>query len=323
MAALRNVLITSAAAKIPLVRAFRAALGGEAKVLTADCAESCPAAQESDGFVQLKRTDEPGALEQLLAVCGARGVALIVPTRDGELPFFAAHRPLFEEKGVRVLVPSPETVRACQDKRDFTRMLERYGYPSIPILDPADPALEFPMFARPVTGSAGKGARRINTKAELASLGPDDLLHPFVEAPELTVDLLMDLDGGRPVQAVARERVLVVAGESKVTRVVDAPKAMRVAMRLGAALGLVGHNTVQAFLHPEVGPLLIEINPRFGGASALSIAAGLDSPRRLLQMLAGDEDAFTPRPIDSGATLYRTDHDTIVPGSGVPGVAVS
>src|SRR5690606_5360898 len=121
----------------------------------------------------------------------------------------------------------------------------------------------------------------------------------------------MDLGGGRPVQAVARERVLVVGGESKVTRIVDAPDALALAMRLGAALGLVGHNLMRAFLHPEQGPLLFDIDLRFGGASALSIAAGLDSPRRILQMLAGDEAAYTPRAVQAGAALYRTDRDVI------------
>lgn len=311
-----NVLITSAAAKIPLVRAFRTAaapLGG--RVYAADIDPACPAAREADGFVAVKRSDEPGAFEQMMFECGARDVGLIVPTRDGELPFFAEHRPAFEAKGVRVLAPSPDSIRVCQDKRAFTRMLERYGYPAIPILDPDADGLPFPLFARPVNGAAGRGARRIDAAADLGSLGPDDLLHPFIEAPEISIDLLMDLEGGRPVQAVARERVLVVGGESKVTKVIEAPEAVTLAMRLGQALGLVGHNTVQAFLHPERGPLLIEINPRFGGASALSIAAGLDSPARILAMLHGDESAYELRPVRVGDTLYRADdRDLIVPG---------
>jgi len=317
MAAAPNVLITSAAAKIPLVRAFKAALGNRGRVIVADAARDCPAASAADDFVQIGRSDQPGALQELLGLCADRRVGLVVPTRDGELPFFAQHRSAFEAAGVRVLAPSPETVRVCQDKRAFTRMLDRYAYPSIPILDRADPHLRYPMFARPVTGAGGKGARRIDTPKDLALLTRDDLLHPFIAAPEISIDLLMDLDGGRPVQAVARERVLVIGGESKVTKVIDAPAATAVAMRLGAALGLVGHNTVQAFLHPEQGPLLIEINPRFGGASVLSIAAGLDSPARILQMLSGDDSAYVLRPIRIGETLYRTDRDLIVPG-GAP-----
>lgn len=318
MTARPNILIASAAAKIPLVRAFQAALGRCGLVIAADSDPACAAGGAADAFICVKRTDDPGALEQMLDLCDSLKLGLIVPTRDGELPFFAEHRAKFEAAGTRVLVPSPESVHACQDKALFTRTLERYGYPAIPILDPAAPDLPFPLFARPRTGAGGKGARRIEGRPDLASLTEDDLLHPFIEAPEITIDLLMDLEGGRPVQAVARERVLVVGGESKVTRVIEAEDAVKLAMRLGGALGLVGHNTVQAFLHPDQGPLLIEINPRFGGASVLSIAAGLASPERILQMLAGDPAAFEARAIRVGETLYRTDHDLIVPGVAAP-----
>ncbi len=288
-----NVLMTGAAQSAPLARAFEIALAGRGMVI--------------DGGDTLDA-------RALMALCEARGARLVVPTRDAELPFFALHRPAFEATGVRVLAPSPESVRACQDRREFSRMLERYSYPSIPILNPATPGHDFPLFARPASGADAARARRIENADDLAALREDELLHPLIEAPEISIDLLMDLEGGRPVQAVARERVLVVGGESKVTRVIDAPEAETLAMRIGQALGLVGHNTVRAFLHPEQGPILIAINPRFGAGSGASIAAGLDSPVRILQMLAGEDAAYAPRKIRLGETLYRADRELIVPG---------
>lgn len=47
----------------------------------------------------------------------------------------------------------------------------------------------------------------------------------------------------------------------------------------------VGHVTVLAFYSPDNYLNLIEVNPRFGGASNLSIVAGLDSPHRLIAIL--------------------------------------
>ena len=77
------------------------------------------------------------------------------------------------------------------------------------------------------------------------------------------------------------------------------------ALDLAGALQLVGHSVLQAFLHPERGVLWIEANPRFGGASILSIEAGLQSPARLLALLSGDETARAPRPLRNGLTLMR------------------
>lgn len=312
-----NVLISSAGAKVLLVQAFRKALGDRGRVFTADLTDACAGAHLSDGHFCVRPSSDPAAMTDLLTLCRDRGIGLVIPTRDGELMTFARHRAAFLEAGIRILVPAPETVLLCQNKRAFGDFLDAHGFPSIPVLSSDTPhALPFPVFVRPVIGSAGKGARRVDTVHAFleAELSPDVLIHPLIKAPEYSIDLLMNLDGTRALQAVVRERVQVVAGEAKISRVVDHPAMTAVVTRLGKALGLVGHNTVQAFDCPQSGIRLIEVNPRFGGASNLSIEAGLQSPHRLLQMIAGDEQAYIPTRIDIGATMYRYSQDVIVPG---------
>lgn len=307
-----NVLITSAAAKVVLVQSFqRAAETRGGKVFTADISPDCAAARFSDQHFVVKRIDADGALEELLALCAAHAVRLIVPTRDGELPFFARHKAAFAARGVTVLVPDEARLAICQDKRRFGEAIKAAGLEPVPVIDPAEAT--FPLFVRPATGAGGRGAMRVETAGALAALGPldDMLVHPFIAAPEYSVDLLMDLDG-RPLQAVARHRTQVVGGESKITRVVDFPLLEQQSMKLGEALGLVGHNTVQAFEDRERGILFIEVNPRFGGASNCSIVAGLASPERLLALIAGDDSARAPRSIRHGLTMFRYAQDVFV-----------
>ena len=121
----------------------------------------------------------------------------------------------------------------------------------------------------------------------------------------------MSLDGA-PLQAVARRRLQVQDGEATKSRTQDVPALTDQALKLCAALGLVGHNVVQAF-HDDAGTRFIEINPRFGGASNLSIQAGLASPERILQMARGqDVEAARPRAIAYGLTMLRYSQDRIV-----------
>jgi carbamoyl-phosphate synthase large subunit len=304
-----NVLITSAAAKVPLVQAFqRAAAPHGGKAFTADVAATCAAGLFADKHFAVKRIDAPGALEELLDICASNAVSLVVPTRDGELPFFARHKAAFAAHGATVLVPDEARLEVCQDKRRFGQAIGAAGLAAIPISDPA--AAEFPLFVRPATGAGGRGAMRIDSPEALAALGPlgELLVHPFIDAPEYSIDLLMDFSGVA-LQAVVRERSLVVAGESKITTVVRHPQLEEFALTLGEVLGLVGHNTVQAFDDPARGPLFIEVNPRFGGASNCSIEAGLQSPARILALLAGDDRARARRPIQSGLTMYRYAQD--------------
>lgn len=307
-----NVLILSAAAKVPLVRAFgEAAHARGGKVLAADLGPDNAALFEADGAVILPPSDDPGFAEDLAKACAAHAVRLVVPTRDAELPVLAAARDRLAQQGVTALVAGVEALAACQDKRRFIAVCSDQGLATPHTYAAGEAPDRFPVFVRPVTGAGGQGARRID-RAEDLPTGENLLIQVLETDPEYTVDVLLDLSG-RPLQAVARRRLQVRAGEAVKSRVEDAPELEEQALALCAALGLVGHNVVQAFHAPGRAPRFIEVNPRFGGASNLSIRAGLASPERLLQMVEGrGAEAAAPRPIAYGLTLLRYAEDRFV-----------
>ncbi len=313
--ATESILITSAGAKVLLVQAFVAP--GTMRVLTGDAGEQCAAHSFSDGAVQLKNTDDPAAIKQLIDLCQGENIRLIVPTRDGELAFFAAHQQEFADQGVKLLVPSPENLAICQSKSNFADFLAANDLPALPSIDrDMVKTSDFPLFIRPITGAGGRGTMRIDNGGQLSAIGALDniLLHPFIDAPEYSIDLLMDLEGNQPLQAVCRERLHVVGGEAKISKIVEREDLCNLAMKLGEKLCLVGHNVVQLFDDSERGPMFIEVNPRFGGASNLSIKGGLDSPERILALLNGDNSARSPRPIQYGLTMLRYSLDVMVEG---------
>jgi carbamoyl-phosphate synthase large subunit len=306
-----NVLILSAAAKTPLVQAF--AQGAHARggrVFAADLTPDNAALFEADHALLLPRSDAPDFADALASACRAHAIRLVVPTRDGELGAVAAVKARLAALGAVALVPDQAALDTCQDKRRFADACIAHGLATPRTYAPGERPERFPVFVRPVRGAGGQGARRIEAGE---AMPPGDLLVQDVEsAPEYSVDVLMDL-AGRPLQAVARRRLLVRAGEAVKSRVEIAPDLTDQSLALCAALGLVGHNVVQAFYAPGAGPRFIEINPRFGGASNLSIQAGLASPERLLQMLEGRlEDAAAPRAIAAGLTMLRYPQDRFV-----------
>ena len=310
-----NVLILSAAAKVLLVRAFGAACharGGQ--VFAADLSPDNAALFEADGAIILPRSDAAEFPEVLAQVCAARKVRLVIPTRDAELAVLAAMRVRLEASGVSVLAPSAEALELCQDKRRFVAFCQARGLATPRTYAIGETPARFPVFVRPVRGAGGKGAITVTRPEDL----PDDaglLVQDLETAPEFTVDVLCDL-GARPLQAVVRRRLLVRDGEAVKSRVEAVPDLEAQALDLCGALGLVGHNVVQAFYAQEDRALFIEVNPRFGGASNLSIQAGLASPERILQMLEGQgEAASAPRLITQGLTMLRYAEDRIVTAS--------
>ncbi|WCL53063.1 ATP-grasp domain-containing protein [Gimibacter soli] len=310
-----NVLITSSANKVPLVKAFRKALmdcGG--RVIAADIRDDVASRFVADDFCPLPASDDPAFGRKLLEECKRERVRLLIPTRDGEMKVLAALAPELAKLGVILPLPTAEALDMCLDKRAFHRFCLDNKFPVLPAVEGKPSG--FPLFVRASVGAGSRSTAQINNTTELAAFQadhPDALVQPFCTDDEYTIDVLMSLEG-EPLQAVSRVRGRIANGESSYSRTVELPALMQASLDLCARLGLKGHNVVQAFVHDKAGEKFsfIEVNPRFGGVSSLSVEAGLASPERLIQMAAGDAAAVKPRLIRWGLASYRFMSDLYV-----------
>jgi carbamoyl-phosphate synthase large subunit len=288
-----NVLITSASRKVNLVRSFQAAVRqtGGGRVIAVDATAYAPALYAADRCYLVPLSSEPGFLGEVARICKVESVSLLIPTRDEELILFSGARERFLSDGVRIMVPSSETVTICSDKRQFLDFCVEHRF-SVPHTFDSENwnSEEFPLFIKPRFGKGGHGARIVRSEQELR-LAVDDpeqwIAQECVTWPELTIDLLADFEG-RVLSVVPRLRKLVIGGESYVSETIDANDLIVEAKRLSEELGLVGHNTIQCFRNGST-VKFIEVNPRFGGAAALGRAAGNDSPAALLRMVRGEK----------------------------------
>ena len=225
------------------------------------------------------------ALPELLAQMRARGIAYLIPTRDGELAFWSRHRAALAEAGVAVLVSAPAAVYRCLDKLEFAAFGQQHGLPVIATARDLDsltehqgqPPTAFVVKERHGAGSLSLGLN-LPAAAALAHARTlqEPVFQPFIQGREISADGYMDR-AGRIYGLVARTRDVVVRGESQVTTtLLDTALLARLAP-LVEKLGLYGPFVLQALLTDDGGLHLIECNCRFGGASTLGIAAGVDS----------------------------------------------
>ena len=313
-----NVLITSAARKVLLVRAFAEALAssGSGRVIAADISPLAAALYAADAGRLIPRSDDPSFIDALLRICDEDRVGLIVPTRDEELPILARAASRFEAAGTRVLVSAAEAVDTCRDKRRFVAAVRGAGLTAPAVYD--DPAgVSYPAFVKPRLGKGGRGATRVDDATALAAAveaiqahGGEALIQAFVEAPEFTVDVFIDFEG-RPISCVPRQRVAVVDGESVVGMTVRDPELAAAAIRLCSAIGLIGHLTVQAFrTATEVS--FIEINPRYGGAANLGFEAGARTPEYAVRAARGEHLEARLDDYEAGLVMLRHSTDLFV-----------
>ena len=159
-----NVLITSASRKVGLVRAFKGAVEatGGGRVIAADVSALAPALYEADAGIITRRSDDAAFVEDIRAICRRESIGLIIPTRDEELPVFAAAKGAFAVGGVVVLVSTPDVDATCQDKRRFAMACAEAGLATPRVVD-APSVADLPLFIRPRRGKGGAGARVVRT----------------------------------------------------------------------------------------------------------------------------------------------------------------
>lgn len=291
---LKNIWVTSIGNKVPALRAIRSAaakagLNG-AVLWGGDVREECIGKYFVDEYWQMPSLAEL-SLEEVKDFCSGHGIGYIIPTRDGELPFFAEHKGSLAALGVKTMVAGREALEVCLDKLLFFNCLQGSGFPAIPTAETLE-AVEAAATGRAektdkmetyvVKERFGSGSRAlgINLTKEEAVQHARSLEHPifqpYISGKEYSIDLYA-FGPGKIKGAIVRSRDYVVNGESQITMSKKCPQLEKMCCDLAETLKISGHAIFQAIVDGEDLPHIIECNCRFGGASTLSIAMGLDS----------------------------------------------
>lgn len=275
-----HVLVTSASKKVPLVRAVQQAahkLSPIIRVIAGDTDENALTRHVADEFWIMPRTVDT-EVDALLAGCKERGIHTIIPTRDGELLFWAQYQSYFAEAGIDIVVSSTASIQVCLDKYAFAQFGATHDLPFIPACEHPD---EIGLGFYVVKERYGAGSHKIglnldgDAALEYARTLEAPIYQPYVTGQEISIDAW--LDRSHLVKGlVLRTRDQVVDGESQVTTTFqDADIAAKVTQVL-QALKLRGPVVLQVLIDTNKGIHVIECNSRFGGASTAAIAAGLD-----------------------------------------------
>ena len=288
-----NVLVTAASRRVPLIHAFQRALlqtreGGI--VVVTDVNALSPAVYTADRAFRVPLASEPGYVDEVLNIALAEGVSLVIPTIDDELTLFGRARARFAALGVCVAVSAPETTELCDDKHATCSALSAAGIeaaPSwLPHELPACPA--YPLFVKPRRGRGGVGAHMVRNPRELAfflDYVDNPIVQSYLDGPEFTIDMLCDFTG-RPLSIVPRRRDVIRAGVIDRGCTVNNPSLIALAQACADAVPFAGAINIQCRVVAGR-PVVFEINPRFSGGIPLTIEAGADFPRMLVELAAG------------------------------------
>lgn len=308
-----HILFTGVGRRVELMQAFRQAanrLNVILKLYGADMAETAPALAFCDYTRKVCGMRDADYIPQLLRICEADHIDLLIPTIDTDLLVLSQNAVKFDEIGTKVLISKPEKIAICRDKNYTADFFESCGLKAPRTVN--DYQLydgPYPCFIKPKDGSSSINAFKVENESELkvyAEQVGDYIVQPFIEGTEYTVDIFCDYEGN-PIFITPRIRVAVRAGEVLKTEIAMDDNIIEECRKLIAWFQPCGPMTVQLIRQNTTGDdYYIEINPRFGGGAPLSMKAGARSAEAILKLLSGEKIDYSDV-IDDGAVYSRFD----------------
>jgi len=314
-----NVLVTSAgtASAISVIKALRMQDEYRVRILAVDADTTAPGLYLADDQLVVPKCSQDSYIPTLLRLCEDRQISALYPIYSQEIELIAEHAGRFVEQGVSLLLPRPDVVRLCNDKRRMYELVAALGVDA-PRLIHDDEVVTFPAFAKPNCASGTTGAMRIDDKTawDYTKLKyPDFLYQEFVPGLEYTVDILCDWRS-TIVVASPRLRLATRAGQSVKGRTVAEPTLVALCAKLCKAIGFVGACNIQ-FIRRGEDFVFIEVNPRYAaGGLMLTLHAGANLPLLALKLMLG-KHVETPA-VHPGVTMLRYWEEVIItPGQGL------
>jgi len=317
-----NILFTSVGRRVSLIRYFRRALKElqlDGRIIGADASDRSPAFHITDASYLMPRVETVAYIPRLLEICAQEQVTIIIPLIDTELKVLAESRHQFQTLGAQVIISDPEVISIGMHKTETEAFFKKNSIDTPEIYSAEDIArrrCHLPVMVKPNDGSASRMVFKAETDEQLEFFRhyvPNAIIQEFIDGDEYTLDVFVDL--GEAVRCVVpRLRIEVRAGEVSKGMIVKNDRIIELGKRVGECLpGPRGCITLQCIVNRQGEIKMVEINPRFGGGAPLSIEAGADMSKWVVQMVRGQEIGDVEHSYRDGLTMLRYDGEIFVP----------
>jgi carbamoyl-phosphate synthase large subunit len=308
-----------------VVKAFRSQTEIAVRIVTVDASDQVAGRYFSDAFYRVPPAADPGFVGSLLHICREERATLLIPIVDYEFKPLSSAIEEFSAIGTLAGMSDPKVIGTVNDKLSTYRFFVDHGFSTAKTWTGEEARrlasqLAYPVFLKPaIDGRSSLDCYKVKNRSDLElylSQVSQPIVQEFIDAPEYTADVLADWNS-LAKGVVIRERIETKGGVSYKGRTVRDPALEDEIVRMVSLLGLHGPANIQAFRRG--GEIFFnEINPRFSGALALSLAAGLNSPLMLLKIALGLPVKSVLARTCIGLTMLRYWDEVFVDGTGNP-----
>lgn len=292
-----NILILSAGTRNKIVQYFKEKVGESGKVVATDMNEYAPAVYEADKFYKVPRITDEDYIEIILDICKKENINGIFTLIDPELSLLAKNKSRFEELGVMIIGSSYELCERALDKMKMFRWLDSNGYKCAKSYtdkekfykDVDDGVIAYPVFVKPVCGSASISIAKVYDKETIETLFAHDdglMIQEFLDGQEIGADVYIDMISGEVVSVFTKKKLLMRAGETDKAVSFKDEKLFSLLEKFAKESGWLGQIDVDIFdVNGEY--YISEVNPRFGGGYPHAYECGCDHISLILNNIEG------------------------------------
>lgn len=321
-----NILILSAGTRNKIVQYFKETIKDEGKVIATDCSNLAPAVYEADAFYLVPRITAPGYLDRILAICQEEKIDGVFSLIDPEPSLLAKEKDRFLEIGTTPVISPYELVETCFDKYRMFESLRGMGIPTGQCYmekekfyqDRREGGIEYPVFVKPVRGSASLNINKVYSDRELETLFEryDDLMiQEFMRGQEYGADVYIDMLSGKCTSIFLKKKIRMRAGETDKSVSVKNPMLFELIQNFVEKCGFCGMIDIDLF--EQNGTFYFsEVNPRFGGGYPHAYACGVNMPKQMIRNLEGKENPVVIGEYREGICMMKYNEITIADMNG-------
>lgn len=295
-----NILILSCGTRNKIVQYFKKELGNRGLVIATDCSELAPALYDADKYFVVPRMNEEGYIDEILSICKENNIKAVLSLIDPELSVLAEYKQDFLDIGTIPIISDYDVVEMCFDKYSMYKFLIQNGFKTVRSYidkeefykDVEAEIINYPVFVKPVRGSASINISKVNSKEEvelLFSRFDNLMIQEFMNGTEYGADVYIDMISSEPVAIFTKEKIKMRAGETDKSVSTNDEKLFELIKEFVKKVGFKGIIDIDIFkVNGEY--YISEVNPRFGGGYPHAYECGVNVPEMILNNIEGKEN---------------------------------
>ncbi|MGP4060974.1 ATP-grasp domain-containing protein [Halobacillus sp. H74] len=292
-----NILILSCGTRNKIVQYFRREILGKGEVIATDCSPLAPALYEADKHFIVPRIDDDSYLEEIFRICQDNNVKGILSLIDPEISLLAENKHEFINNGITPLISNLDIVDICFDKYKMFKFLVESGFNTAKSYinkeefykDINDGNISYPVFVKPLNGSASLNISMVNSKEEIELLFSrfDNLMiQEYMDGEEYGADVYIDMISGETVSIFVKEKLKMRAGETDKAKSVIDKELFDLIKSFVKIAGFKGIIDIDIFkINNKY--YISEVNPRFGGGYPHAYEVGINIPEMIIKNVNG------------------------------------